>query len=64
MYFNNMDKIDPEISAIIRSEMARQENKIELIASENFTSKAVMEACGSASRKIFLFCFTRLNPNI
>ncbi|MGI6731528.1 MAG: serine hydroxymethyltransferase [Anaerovoracaceae bacterium] len=48
MYFNNMDKIDPEISAIIRSEMARQENKIELIASENFTSKAVMEACGSA----------------
>lgn len=43
-----MDKIDPEISAIIRSEMARQENKIELIASENFTSKAVMEACGSA----------------
>ena len=35
MYFNNMDKIDPEISAVIRREMARQENKIELIASEN-----------------------------
>lgn len=48
MYFNNMDKIDPEISAVIRREMARQENKIELIASENFTSSAVMEACGSA----------------
>lgn len=48
MYFQNMDKIDPEISAIIRSEMGRQENKIELIASENFTSSAVMEACGSA----------------
>lgn len=48
MYFNYMDKVDPEISAIIRSEMSRQENKIELIASENFTSKAVMEACGSA----------------
>lgn len=48
MYFNNMDKVDPEISTMIRSEMARQENKIELIASENFTSSAVMEACGSA----------------
>lgn len=48
MYFNNMDKVDPEISAIIHREMARQENKIELIASENFTSRAVMEACGSA----------------
>ena len=48
MYFNNMDKVDPEISAIIHREMARQENKIELIASENFTSIAVMEACGSA----------------
>ncbi len=48
MYFNNMDKIDPEISAVIRREMARQENKIELIASENFTSSAIMEACGSA----------------
>lgn len=48
MYFNNMDKVDPEISAVIQREMARQENKIELIASENFTSSAVMEACGSA----------------
>lgn len=43
-----MDKIDTEISAVIRREMARQENKIELIASENFTSSAVMEASGSA----------------
>jgi glycine hydroxymethyltransferase len=48
MYFNHMDKVDPEISAVIRREMARQEHKIELIASENFTSRAVMEACGSA----------------
>lgn len=48
MYFNNMDKVDPEISAVIKREMARQEHKIELIASENFTSSAVMEACGSA----------------
>ena len=48
MYFNNMDKVDPEMSAVIHREMARQEHKIELIASENFTSSAVMEACGSA----------------
>jgi len=48
MYFTNIDRVDPEIGLIIRSEMARQENKIELIASENFTSAAVMEACGSA----------------
>lgn len=38
---------DPEIFETIQMEMKRQENKIELIASENFTSKAVMEAMGS-----------------
>lgn len=48
MYFNYLDKVDPEISKAIKDEMKRQENKIELIASENFTSYAVMEACGSA----------------
>lgn len=47
MYFNNLDKIDKEISDMIRREISRQENKLEMIASENFTSKAVMEACGS-----------------
>ncbi len=48
MYFNHLDKIDEEVSHVIRDEMSRQENKIELIASENFTSSAVMEAVGSA----------------
>ena len=48
MYFNYLDSVDSETSAIIKKEMARQGDKIELIASENFTSKAVMEACGSA----------------
>ncbi|MBB6450470.1 glycine hydroxymethyltransferase [Geomicrobium halophilum] len=38
---------DPEIFAAIEDERSRQRNKIELIASENFTSKAVMEAQGS-----------------
>lgn len=47
MYFKNLDKTDLEVSNMIRREISRQENKLELIASENFTSKAVMEACGS-----------------
>lgn len=38
---------DPELYEAIALEMKRQETHIELIASENFTSKAVMEACGS-----------------
>ncbi len=38
---------DPEIYAAIRGELERQENGLELIASENFVSRAVMEAAGS-----------------
>lgn len=38
---------DPEVAAIIRSELARQRDQIELIASENFTARAVLEAAGS-----------------
>ena len=48
MYFEYLDKDDPEISASIKREMNRQETKIEMIASENFVSRAVMEAAGSA----------------
>lgn len=47
MYFNYLEKVDPEVVMMIKREASRQENKIELIASENFTSPAVMEACGS-----------------
>jgi len=39
--------IDKRIQQIVNSEATRQENTIELIASENFTSDAVMELCGS-----------------
>ncbi len=38
---------DPEIFNLVEQEKARQENRLELIASENFTSRAVMEAQGS-----------------
>lgn len=39
--------IDPEVAKAIDLERTRQQNKLELIASENFVSKAVMEAQGS-----------------
>ena len=38
---------DPEIYAAVKNEIERQENNLELIASENFTSLAVLEAQGS-----------------
>ena len=49
MHFNidHVRKTDPEIAAALDGEIERQRNKLEMIASENFTSRAVMEACGS-----------------
>ena len=43
----HIPSVDPEIAKIIEEEAERQEFGLELIASENFTSKAVMEAQGS-----------------
>ena len=46
----NLEKlalVDPEVEAAINEELGRQRNKIELIASENFVSPAVMEAMGT-----------------
>jgi glycine hydroxymethyltransferase len=40
-------EVDPEIYRAIRQEAARQNGQLELIASENFTSEAVLEATGS-----------------
>ena len=47
MINQNLSTIDPEISSIVTDENNRQEDCIELIASENFTSRAVMETQGS-----------------
>ncbi len=47
MNFNNLKDSDKEIFDLVQGELDRQKNGIELIASENFTSKAVMEAMGS-----------------
>ena len=44
---DELNLVDPEIKELIEKETARQNNKIELIASENFVSKAVMAAMGS-----------------
>lgn len=44
---NTLAKVDPELWQAITSENQRQEDHIELIASENYVSKAVMEAQGS-----------------
>ena len=42
-----LQEVDPEIAAAIRNEAARQADGLELIASENFVSNAVLEASGS-----------------
>ena len=47
MELNVIKKVDPIVAEAIEKELYRQQNTIELIASENFTSQAVMAACGS-----------------
>ena len=47
MNFENLSKFDPEVMDAINLELNRQRDKIELIASENFVSRQVMEAMGS-----------------
>ncbi len=42
-----IEKVDPELSEAIKKEAERQEYKLNLIASENYASRAVMEAQGS-----------------
>ena len=42
-----LSEVDPEIAAAIRHETERQNSHLELIASENFTSQAILEATGS-----------------
>jgi glycine hydroxymethyltransferase len=44
---NSLDGVDSEISELISEDLKRQNSHIHLIASENFASKAVMEASGS-----------------
>jgi glycine hydroxymethyltransferase len=45
--FNLLSKQDPDIAAILLSELKRQQTNLQLIASENFTSRAVLATLGS-----------------
>ncbi|MEE8136494.1 MAG: serine hydroxymethyltransferase, partial [Thermodesulfobacteriota bacterium] len=44
---STLESVDPEIAQVIRAEVERQEYKLELIASENYVSEAVLEVSGS-----------------
>jgi len=47
LFTASLAESDPEIADVVRRELGRQQNEIELIASENIVSKAVLEAQGS-----------------
>ncbi len=47
MEFEKLRQNDPEIYSAVMQELSRQQNKIELIASENFVSETIMEAMGT-----------------
>jgi len=47
MHLDYVAKVDPEVVSLMNKELERQQSNIELIASENFTSLAVMEAQGT-----------------
>jgi len=46
-FWRTLAEADPEIATAIRNELNRQTNGLELIASENFVSRAILEAAGS-----------------
>ena len=45
--FNLLSQQDPDIAAVLLSELKRQQTNLQLIASENFTSRAILAALGS-----------------
>src|SRR6266852_7015485 len=47
MSFRALDREDPEVADLIRKEYRRQSETLELIASENLTSPAILEALGT-----------------
>jgi glycine hydroxymethyltransferase len=46
-FTNSVEQTDPELAAALKQELGRQQDEIELIASENIVSQAVLEAQGS-----------------
>lgn len=53
--------VDPEIAQAIEAEQARQNDHIELIASENWVSKAVMAAMGSPLTNKYVCLSKKIN---
>ena len=47
LFTASLAAVDPEVADVIERELSRQRDEIELIASENIVSKAVLEAQGS-----------------
>ncbi len=47
LFTASLEASDPEVAQVVRSELGRQRDEIELIASENIVSRAVLEAQGS-----------------
>jgi len=47
LYYKNLSSQDPEVFSSVKKEMERQSEEMELIASENYVSKAVLEAMGT-----------------
>src|SRR5256886_173188 len=47
MSFRALDEVDPDVAQLIRNEFRRQSETLELIASENLTSPAILEALGT-----------------
>src|SRR6187431_537757 len=45
--FSELERVDPEIAGVVLGELERQRGSLQLIASENFTSPAVLAALGS-----------------
>ena len=47
MSLNEIEKFDPDVAQLIASEIERQRDVLRLIPSENYASRAVLEATGS-----------------
>ena len=56
--FELLTQQDPAIAAVLLSELKRQQTNLQLIASENFTSRAVLAALGSTQAAEMLRCIT------
>ncbi|MER2093402.1 MAG: serine hydroxymethyltransferase, partial [Saccharopolyspora rectivirgula] len=47
LFNSQLATADPEVAAAVQDELGRQQNTLEMIASENFAPRAIMEAQGS-----------------